>query len=327
MIIQNKRVLVYDIEVFPNVFTCTVKDTETKQYQTYEISERANQLKDVVRFFRLNAHMFCGYNNKNYDDVVINYMIDLYDKLRYKSYLRICQSLYNLSQYIIQTEDTLDPKLKQWKYAKFFDSMDLLRMLFSSKLRVGLKEMQVTMHYKNVQEFSGDFSRFLPENKIDEMIKYNINDVESTEELLNRCEKDINLRIFIEDEYGIPCLSMDSVKFGETILAKKYCEATGISKKQLEEMSSPMDYVPLKDVILPTIQYKNPILQDVLREMKEQIVYTKERKGYEKKFVLSDTLFSVGVGGIHSINTPEIFVPRDDEYIGHLDVALIHRRK
>lgn len=324
MVIQNKTVLVYDIEVFPNVFTCTVKNSETKQYQTFEISERANHLTDVVRFFRLNTGLLCGYNNKNYDDVVINYIIDLYDKLRYKSYLHICQSLYNLSQYIIETEDTLDSKLKQWKYAKFFDSMDLLRMLFSSKLRVGLKEMQVTMHYKNVQEFSGDFSRFLSVDRIDEMIKYNINDVESTETLLNRCKKDIDLRIFIEDEYGIPCLSMDSVKFGETLLAKRYCEAIGISKKQLEEMSSPMDYVPLKDVILPIIQYKNSILQNVLREMKEQIVYTKERKGYEKKFVLSDTLFSVGVGGIHSINTPEIFVPKDDEYIGHLDVASMY---
>lgn len=326
MVIKDRHVLVYDIEVFPNVFTCTVKNTRTEQYWTYEISERANHLKDVVRFFRLSKCLFCGYNNKNYDDVIINYMIDMYDKLQYKSYLRICQSLYNLSQYIIETEDTLDEKLKPWKYAHFFDSMDLLRMLFSSKLRVGLKEMQVTMHYKNVQEFSGNFNQFLSKDEIDEMIKYNVNDVESTEELLNRCKKDIDLRIFIEQEYGIESLSMDSVKFGETLLAKKYCEAAGLKKRQLEEMRSPMDYVPLKDVILPIIQYKNPILQDVLREMKEQIVYTKERKGYEKKFVLSNTLFSVGVGGIHSINTPEIFVPKDDEYIGHLDVALIHWR-
>ena len=89
-------------------------------------------------------------------------------------------------------------------------------------------------------------------------------------------------------------------------------------------MRSPMDYIPLKDVILPCISYKNQILKDVLEDMKKQVVYSRERKGYEKQFVLSNTRFSVGVGGIHSLNNPEIFVPKKDEYIGHLDVASMY---
>ena len=197
-------------------------------------------------------------------------------------------------------------------------------MLFSSKLRVGLKEMQVTMHYKNVEEYSGDFSQFLPDSEIDSMIKYNINDVESTTELLNRLKDDVQLRLFIEKEYGIDALSMDSVKFGETLLLKKYCEQTKLSEQYVKTLRSPMDYIPLKDVILPFISYKNPKLQDVLEDMKSQIVYSKERKGYEKKFVLSNVRYSVGVGGIHSLHTPRIFVPKDDEYIGHSDVASMY---
>ena len=215
-------------------------------------------------------------------------------------------------------------KFKKWKYAHYFYSMDLLTMQFSSKLRVGLKSMQVTMHYKNVQEYDGDFGAYLPTCEIDKMIAYNINDVESTEELLNRLKKDVELRLFIQDEYGIDALSMDSVKFGETILAKKYCEATGISTNELKEMRSPMDYIPLKDVIFPFIKYKNPIFQDVLEDMKGQIVYSKERKGYEKKFVLSNVVYSIGVGGIHSINKPMIFRPGPDEYVGHYDVASMY---
>lgn len=85
-----------------------------------------------------------------------------------------------------------------------------------------------------------------------------------------------------------------------------------------------MDYIPLKDVILPFISYKNPKLQDVLKDMKSQIVYSKERKSYEKKFVLSNVRYSVGVGGIHSLHTPQIFVPSDNEYIGHSDVASMY---
>jgi hypothetical protein len=293
----------------------------------FEISDRKNQLTELVDFFfykNIGDKMFCGYNNKHYDDVVINYLIDFYYKMDTLSYDKVCTSLYNLSNTIVTAEEGDTSKFKRWKYAKYFYSMDLLTMLFSSKLRVGLKEMQVTMHYKNVEEYSGDFSQFLPDSEIDNMIKYNINDVESTTELLNRLKDDVQLRLFIEKEYGIDALSMDSVKFGETLLLKKYCEQTKLSEQYVKTLRSPMDYIPLKDVILPFISYKNPKLQDVLEDMKSQVVYSKERKGYEKKFVLSNVRYSVGVGGIHSLHTPQIFVPNDNEYIGHSDVASMY---
>lgn len=327
MIIRNSVVIVYDIEIFPNVFHCTCKDTETNKLYFFEISNRKNQLTELVDFFFFKStgdKMFCGYNNKHYDDVIINYLIDFYYKMDSLSYLKICNSLFNLSSTIVTSEEGDTSKFKRWKYAKYFYSMDLLTMLFSSKLRVGLKEMQVTMHYKNVEEYSGNFSQFLPDSEIDNMIEYNINDVESTTELLNRLKDDVQLRLFIEKEYGIDALSMDSVKFGETLLLKKYCEETRLSEQYVKTLRSPMDYIPLKDVILPFISYKNPKLQDVLKDMKSQIVYSKERKGYEKKFVLSNVRYSIGVGGIHSLHTPRIFVPSDNEYIGHSDVASMY---
>ena len=328
MYIRNNRVVVYDIEVFPNCFHCCCKDTESGELYKFEISERKNQLTELVDYFmdRNDNKIICGYNNHHYDDVIINYAIEYYPRLIRLPYWRICQSLFNLSNTVVTAPDGNIEKFKRWKYAHYFYSMDLLTMQFSSKLRVGLKETQVTMHYTNVQEYDGDFSKPIPKDKIDEMIAYNINDVESTTELLNRLKEkgEIDLRLFIQEEYGIDALSMDSVKFGETILAKKYCEATGISMKELKEMRSPMDYIPLKDVIFPFIKYKNPIFQDVLEDMKGQIVYSKERKGYEKKFVLSNMVYSIGVGGIHSLNKPMIFRPGPDEYIGHCDVASMY---
>ena len=326
MWIRNRIVHVYDVEIFPNCFHCCVKNTETGQLYKFEISERRNQLTDVVDFFHLQPiedyfRMFCGYNNHHYDDVIINYMIDYRDKLAGLPYWRICQSLFNLSSTIVGDEEGSREKVKRWKYAHYFKSMDLLTMQFSQKLRVGLKTMQVTMHYKNVYEYEGDFDSPIFNKDIDQMISYNINDVESTEELLNRLKDQIELRLFIEQEHGIDCLSMDSVKMAETFLLEKYSERSGIPKNVIKEMRSPMDYIPLKDVILPFIKYKNPKLQDVLEDMKKQIVYSKERKSYEKKFVLSNVVYSVGVGGIHSIHTPQIFLPKDDEHIGHADVT------
>ena len=322
--------MIYDIEVFPNVFHCVVKDTNTGELYKFEISERKNQIEQLVQFFTSSNNLLCGYNNKHYDDVIMNYIIDYSDVMLHKSIYDVTISLFNLSQTIINLEDGSIDKIKRWKYANYFESMDLLTMMFSSKLRVGLKSMQITMKYKNVQEYDGDFNRYLPNDKIDEMIGYNINDVESTCSLFNHLvEKgDIDLRLFIEKEYGFNALSMDSVKFGETLLAKKVCEELHINKRQLEQMRSPMDNIPLKDVILPFIQYKNPKFQEALEDMKKQVVSSKNKKpgekNYENKFVVSNVRYSIGVGGIHSLNEPRIYVPKKDEYLGHLDVASMY---
>ena len=323
MIIHDKTVIIYDIESFPNFFCCTCKNTETQKIRTFEISARQDDILELSNYFLKKEFLFCGYNNKHYDDVIINYIIMYAERMIIFPKLRITDSIFNLSQYIIKED--ID-KYKRFKYADLFESMDLLTMMFSSKLRVGLKEMQLTMHYNNVLEYEGDFNDYVQPEDYSKIIEYNINDVNSTTCLFNKLvdKGEIDLRLFIEEEYGFNALSMDSVKFGETILAKKVCEELHIDKRQLEKMRSPMDMIPLKDVILPFIKYKNPKFQQVLEDMKEQIVSSKERKSYENKFVVSNLQYSVGIGGIHSINKPRIYVPKEDEYIGHLDVASMY---
>lgn len=235
----------------------------------------------------------------------------------------ICSSIFNLSKTITtSSEDNIDA-WKHWKYQIWFDTFDILTMLYSNKLRVGLKEIQVTMQYPNVQEFVCDWTKLLPLEDFDSMIDYNINDIESTSELLNRCKKDVDLRIAIEDEYGVRVLSKDGVNIGMKILTQKYLEKTGLTWQDIKDLRSPMSVIPLKDVILPFIKYDSPILQRVLDDMKNQIV-SPGRKGYENKFVFNNLRYSVGVGGIHSVNSPEIIIPRDDEMLIDIDVASLY---
>lgn len=323
MIIKDKIVYVYDIEVFPNIFHCTVKNTETEELHKFEISCRKNQLEELVEFFLDNIKLFCGYNNIHYDNPIINYIIDYQEVMKYKGYRDICKSIFNLSKVITTSNEDNIQAWSKWKYMKWFDTLDLLTMLYSSKLRVSLKEIQVTMQYKNVQEFVTDWQVDLQENQFDSMIDYNINDVNSTEELLNRCKKDIDLRLSIEKEYGIDVLNKDGVNIGMKILAQKYLEKTGLTWYDIKDLRSPMDVIPLKDVILPFIKYDNPILKGVLNDMKNQIV-SPGRKGYENKFIFDGLKYSVGVGGIHSVNTPEIIIPKEDEILIDIDVASLY---
>jgi hypothetical protein len=340
MQIRGKTVFVYDIEVFQNIFHCSAINTETKEIHKFEISPRKNQLSELISFFKqVNSpvswndnyttncsidsdRIFCGYNNLHYDNPVINYIIEYEHVLAEKPVPVITNSIFNLSREITNSGENIE-KWKRWKYQVWFDSFDILTMLYSNKLRVGLKEIQVTMQYKNVQEFVCDWSKPLPIEDFDSMIDYNINDIESTSALLDRCKKDIDLRLAIEDEYGVKVLSKDGVNIGMKILTHKYLEKTGLTWWDIKDLRSPQAYIPLKDVILPFIKYDSPILKSVLDEMKTQVV-SPGRKGYEKNFVFGGLRYTVGVGGIHSKNDPEIIIPAEDEMLIDIDVASLY---
>ena len=57
--------------------------------------------------------------------------------------------------------------------------------------------------------------------------------------------------------------------------------------------------------------------------MKNQIV-SPGRKGYENNFVFNGLRYTVGVGGIHSKNDPEIIIPKEDEMLIDIDVASLY---
>lgn len=320
MIIKGLIVQVYDIEIFPNCFNLTIKNTETKEFQFFELSNRKNNLINLVPLFLDKRYIFCGYNNIHYDNPIVNFIIEYKETLKKSTRLDIEYNLFQLSQTIIK--DDLE-KWKRWKYANNFETLDLLTMLFSQKLRVGLKEMQVTMKYSNVQEYDGNFEAPIPEEDIPKMIQYNINDVNSTEELLYRCEDDIKLRLNIEEEYGIKALNKDGVNLGMEILKTKYLEKTHKTWNDIKDLRSPCNKIALNEIILPFIKFDNPILKDLLNEMKQQVV-SPDRKGYNKHFLMDNLEYSVGVGGIHSVNKPSIFIAKEDEIISDVDVASLY---
>ena len=329
MLIRNKIVLVYDIEVFPNVFHLVVKNTETSHILKLEISERRNDLNKILLLFHQIKHntdygkyIFCGYNNIHYDNPIINYLIANQNEFINLHYSDLCLRINMLSKEIINSGEGFQSWYK-WKYLVFFDTLDLLTMLYSQKLRVGLKEMQVTMQYSNVQEYEGDFNKPLPVSEIDNMIAYNINDVNSTEALLYKCKSDIDLRLAIEDEYGVKVLNKDGVNIGMKIITHKYLEKTGLTWNQIKDLRSPCDVIELDKVILPMIQFDSKLLQDILIELKKQAV-SPGRKGYEKHFIFDNLEWTIGVGGLHTVNKPEAFIPEEGWTISDIDVASLY---
>lgn len=331
MIVKERPVVLYDIEVFPNCFHCTCKDSENHNLYKFEISCRKNQLEELVDFFYTNRtdHIMCGYNNKHYDDIVINYIIHFCNRMKRLGYSRICSSLYYLSKEIISSEktDNID-KIKQYKYANYFYSFDLMLMLYSAKQQKSLKEIEILLHMPNVQEYEGNFDMQIEECNIDAMIEYNVNDVDATETLLNKVKEDVELRLEVEKEWGFDALSMSGVRFGEEILLRKTLDITNTTKDELKTRARKVGNIHLGDIILPFIQYSNPKLKEVLLDVKNATCNAsksdKKQESYEKKFVLSNICYSIGEGGIHTINEPRVYKPTDEQFIGHSDVTSMY---
>ena len=324
MKIKGKTCIVFDIEVLKNVFTCTCKNTDTKQITVFEISPRRVDIQGLVTFF-YEDYYFVGYNNIHYDNPILNYIIMLYREHYFDRYStrELTESVFRMSQLVIDKNSDFD-LWKEYKYARNFLSIDLLTMLYSKALRVSLKEMQVTMQYKNVEEFVVDWHQDLPEKDIDRLISYNINDVESTEELLYRCKDLLELRIETEKDFGLPCLSLDRVNLGDRLLQLKVMEKTGLNKKQLENMKSPANYVDLEKIIFPWIKFESPILQKKLTDMKNQHNVSPGRKGYINTFMFGEMKVTIGVGGIHGDNGTCIIKPNEDELLLDSDVNSLY---
>ena len=325
MQINGKTVFVYDIECFPNLFIVSIKNTESGISKTLELSCRKNDILEICKLFKHKKIFFCGYNNLHYDNLLIHYILANLNELIEKHVLDICYILKKISDEIIEAKDLKFSTYSKYKYMNEFESLDLLTMMFSNKLRVGLKELQVTMQYPNVQEYDGDFNEWLPENEIDNAISYCLNDINSTEELLNRLKKDIELRLSIEEEYGIKALNKDGVNLGMEILKQRYLAETGLTWKDIRDLRSPCDKVCLNDIIFPFIEFKTKVLQDLLIDLKNQCIDPNDNS-FERKFIIGGVPHTYSLGGIHSVNKPETFEPKDDQLLIDVDVALTHWR-
>lgn len=328
MIIQNLTAFVYDLEVFPNLFTCAVKNSESNQIKVYEISQRRNNMPEIAKLFQNKKIIFVSYNGIHYDNPIISYILINYQELIQLPVWEINKKLKEFSDLIINSVNS--KSWSQYKYANLFIVLDLLTMMFATKLRVGLKELQVTMEYKNVQEYDGDFNAYVPLKDFDKVIQYNINDIESTTELMNRLEPDIRLREAVNKEFGINVLSTDGVNLGVEIIKTKYLEETGKSWWEIKDLRTPCDELDLKDIIFDFIKFEtsecqalfNTVYNTHINLKQEALKTTADR--WKVKCYLKDSEITYSLGGIHTKNKPAIWKSDENWVIIDSDCASMY---
>jgi hypothetical protein len=214
--------------------------------------------------------------------------------------------LYKVSKDIITNNCA---KYKKYKKDGSMESVDIMTMLASSKLRVSLKHLQVVINWHNVQEFEVDWDSELPMDQWDACIEYCFNDVLSLKAVCETLSKDFELRKFVQNTTGILCHSKDPVKIAEYTMAQAIAESKGLDTDSFiwdtVESNVPVREITIGDLILPFISFKTDTFKKVLDTYKNFVLRPEEERAKSKneKFKLpvvhNGMYLNFGLGGLH----------------------------
>jgi energy-coupling factor transporter ATP-binding protein EcfA2 len=175
----DERLVLYDIEVYPNLFVVCWKFEDAPVEQTVKMINPSAQ--DVEGLFKLKL---VGYNNRRYDNHILY--------ARFLGYNN--EQLYNLSQKIINGDaGGMFGEAYNISYADIYD--------FSSK-KQSLKKFQIELGIHHM-ELDLPWDQPVPPELVDKVVEYCCNDVVSTEAVLKARHQDFVARQILAELSGL----------------------------------------------------------------------------------------------------------------------------
>ena len=306
-------VYVYDIEVFINCFTITFRNIETQEVKYFVIfsnkRDEINNLDELIEFLK-NVRGLIGYNNLNYDYPILYFIIEGYNRFTQSNTLDITQQIYYKSQEIINAQYSAirpnEVKIPQ---------LDLYRIWhFDNKNKAtSLKHIEIAINFPNVEDFPYEFNHIVLPQQIDDILSYNLNDVNATYEFYLITKGQTELKLFkgldkiqlrkdIQSEYAFNCLNFNDIKIGAGITAKYYSEISGINYYDFKDLRTYRSVINLVDCIPNYIEFKTPKLQKILEEIKNTTITPDEK--FKKIIIIGGTKYLLAKGGLHSDDKP-----------------------
>ena len=305
---MKKGVEVYDIETFINCFTYTGMDVETKEIKQFVIWKHLNQFDELLEHLEQLRGMI-GYNNLAFDYPVLHYMMntDFYGC----DAQEIAEAVYEEAQRLIKEE--FSAIREQYVRIPQLDLMKIWHFDNQAKM-TSLKKLQVAMRYKNVQDMPLEhFENVETLEQVQDILDYNLNDVDSTYEFLKLTKEKLDLRKGVLKRYGVQCLNYSDTKMGEELMLKLYCEAMDEKVSDVRKLRTPRNLFKFKDCIPDYIEFSTKDFND-LKEYLQGVRVTELKDSFKYSFTYNNFTFDLGTGGIHGCIKSGIY-ESDDEYI------------
>lgn len=208
--------------------------------------------------------------------------------------------------------------LPQCKYIDHIDLIDVAPGKASLKIYGG------RLHSKRMQDLPIEPNAIIKQDERELLTNYCINDLDTTIDLFKRLSSQIDLREKMGEELGMDLRSKSDAQIAESVI-KKQIEAikgTKIYRPELPDGYS-FNYVAPK-----FIKFKHPELVNALEVFKSEI-FTLNEKGDaiepEKigklKVKINQTVYQLGIGGIHSCEKKVNYITGTDYILVDRDVT------
>ncbi len=327
------KILCYDIETMLECFLVGIYSPEEDKYYEFSVNKWENQLDDFVRFTEKHPeHYWVGYNNLRFDSQVVEWVLRNHEYWHELDSMEICKRIAEKAGDVIQDANfDVFPEYQERHLS--LKQIDLFKVNhYDNKNRmVSLKRLEFEMDLENIEEMPIHHSK---ENLTEEEIKltknYCLNDVMATYQFykvttgdtshpLYKGNNQIQLRMDIEQEFGIPCLNYSDSKIGDEIIKKFYCEEKKIEYNNLPKKGFFRKSIKVAHCIAKYIKFQTPELQAFLKEIKN--VELGMNDDFKHHIQFYDNTYSFMKGGLHTENKPEMFEADDDHLIIDWDVS------
>jgi hypothetical protein len=319
------NVLIYDIETMQELFLIHVYDPKEDKHYDFLISQWHDNFDAFVKLLLdKEDYYWVGYNNLRFDAQVVEWVLRNYNNWHEHSGLEICAKIAQKAQDVI--EDANYEQFPEYREEDLsFKQIDLFKVNhYDNKNRmVSLKRLEFEMDLENIEEMPIHHTkRNMTQEEIDVTMNYCVNDVMATYEFfkvttgdtdhpLYKGNNQLQLRLDIQEEFGINCINYSDSKIGDEMIKKYYCEEkkimisdlprTGFFRKKITVSHCRPDYLEFQtNQLIEFKKYIDTLVLGLNDDFKESINFYGNTYTFAK-------------GGLHTENKPEIF-EADDEY-------------
>ena len=309
---SSRTKAVLDIECYTNYFLIAIKSMSNGKIVTFERSSWSDfdseQLNSVLRKYTIIT-----FNGNRYDLLLLKGAIAGFDAAKLKA---ISDDIIVNNARAWDTESKYS--LPQCKYIDHIDLIDVAPGKASLKIYGG------RLHSKRMQDLPIEPNAIIKPDERIALTNYCINDLDTTIDLFNKLSSQIDLREKMGIELGMDLRSKSDAQIAESVI-KKQIEAikgTKIYRPDLPDGYS-FNYVPPK-----FIKFKHPELVNALEVFKSE-AFTLNEKGDaaepEKvgklKVKINQTVYQLGIGGIHSCEKTVNYIAGTDHILVDRDVT------
>ncbi|MBE0469617.1 MAG: hypothetical protein IBX55_08955 [Methyloprofundus sp.] len=304
--------IVIDCEVYANYFLLSALHVPTRRILHFEkFNDSALDVRKINNMLSKNTSV--SFNGNNFDLPLITAALTNASNEKLKE---ICDKI-------------IKSNLPAWKIAqslnlsasKDWDHIDLIDV---APGQASLKIYGGRLHSKKLQDLPINPDAIITADQTQLLREYCENDLQTTLELYQLLEKQIDIRVRMSEQYGLDLRSKSDAQIAEAVLKSELTKATG--KHYTMPTLNDNYYCKYQDPKI--ISFKTKQLQDIF----EKILATNFELGSNgavqlppwlktQKINIGGTNYQMGIGGLHSCEKSRALFCQDDEILIDLDVA------